>query len=114
MSQLYISRSHVKKSLVSAAMARTWITIAAAAIVLAMMGLTYSTVSDYLWAALPAILVVPALAWLIATHVLCKNVVECPACKGSLWDIGSGGFLPNQMKIKDDVTNCPHCGAVLL
>lgn len=114
MSQLYISRSHVKKSLTSAAMARMWITVAAAGAVLAMMGLTYSTVNDYLWAAVPAIVVVPALAWLIATHLLCKNVVECPSCKGSLWDIGSGGFLPNQVTIKDDITKCPHCGAVLL
>jgi hypothetical protein len=41
-------------------------------------------------------------------------VVECPACKGSLWEVGSGGFMPNQVKIKEEVKNCPHCGAVFL
>jgi hypothetical protein len=114
MSQLYISRSHVRKSLASAAMARTWITVAAAAAVLALVGITYSTALRYAWAALPALVIVPLLAWWIATTLLCRNVVECPACKGSLWEVGSGGFMPNQVKIKDEVTNCPHCGAVLL
>ena len=114
MSQLYISRAHVRKSLERAAKVRAGLTVVTALAILALIGLAFASGSPYAWAAVVALLVVPTLVGWLATPLLCRRTVECPACKGSLWDIGTGGFNPGQMKIKDEVTGCPHCGAVLI
>lgn len=114
MSQLYISRAHVRKSLIWAATARTWMTIAAAVAVAALIGLTFQTAREFAWAAIGALVVVPLVVWWTATQLLCRRAVECPACKGSLWEISTGNFLPQQIKLKDNASNCPHCGAVII
>jgi hypothetical protein len=114
MSQLYISKSHVRKSLEWAALTRTLIIVGTAIIVLAIVILALPrTTASYVAGGIALVGLPLFVAWIV-TDVLCRRVVECPACKGSLWDIGTGGFTPGGMKIKEDVTNCPHCGAVLI
>ncbi|MEX2317315.1 MAG: hypothetical protein WD669_09205 [Pirellulales bacterium] len=114
MSQLYISRSLVRNKLMWAATARTWITVASALAVVALIWLTFPAAKENWWVAAAALIGVPILVWWIVTNLLCRPLVECPACKGCLWDIGTGKFQPRGMKIKDDVTSCPHCGAVMI
>ena len=114
MSQLYISRSHVRKSLEWAALARTLIIFATAIAILAVVGLVLPRTVSSVIVGLAALVGVPLLVSWLVTDVICRRAVECPACKGSLWEIGTGGLMPRQMKIKDDVTSCPHCGAVLI
>jgi hypothetical protein len=114
MSQLYISKSHVRKSLEWAALARTLIIAVTAIAIVAAVALGMPRTASTVIVGLAALVGVPLfVAWLV-TDVLCKRVVECPACKGSLWEIGTGSYMPQQMKIKEDVNSCPHCGAVLI
>jgi hypothetical protein len=89
-------------------------TIAAAVGVLALLALTFSTARQFAWAAIAALVVVPLVVWWTATQLLCRRAVECPACKGSLWEVSTDNFVPQQIKLKDNVTNCPHCGAVII
>jgi hypothetical protein len=114
MSQLYISRSHVRKSLASAATARAWIILGAPFVVMALIGIMFPATFRNPWVIGATFIVVPLLASWIATTLLCRRAVMCPACEGSLWDIGNGSFLPGRMKIKDDATSCPNCSAVLI
>jgi hypothetical protein len=114
MSQLYISRSHVRRSLEWAALTRTLIILASAIAILIVVGLALPRTASSVILGVVALVGVPLFMSWIVTDVLCRRFVECPACKGSLWEIGTGGFMPRQMKIKDDVTSCPHCGAVLI
>lgn len=53
----------------------------------------------------------PLLVSWIFTTLVCKKRVRCPNCGGSLWDCGTGNFKPRRLKIRDDATACPHCGA---
>jgi hypothetical protein len=114
MSQLYISRSHVRKSLAWAATARAGITIATALAALALVGLSLPASRQYMWLAIATLVVAPVLVAWIVTQVLCPRMVECPACKGSLWQIGTGNLQPGRMKVKDEATKCPHCGAAII
>jgi hypothetical protein len=48
-------------------------------------------------------------AWLM-TVAYCRPNVKCPQCEKSLWDCGTGNFKPRRMRVRPDVTECPHCG----
>ncbi len=114
MSQLYISKSHVRKSLETAAFARTALIALSAIAIIVVIALVLPRTATSIIFGVAALVGVPLfVAWLV-TDVMCRRVVECPACKGSLWEIGTGSYMPKQMKIKDDVSSCPHCGAVLI
>lgn len=74
-----------------------------------------------LWGALPAaaqngvtsivaIFGGPLLVSWIVTKTLCRRLVRCPRCSGSLWETGNGRFKPRRMQLRPKVTGCPHCG----
>lgn len=48
------------------------------------------------------------------TRLLCTALVKCPHCAHSLWDCGTGNFKPRRMRIRNDATGCPRCGARLV
>jgi hypothetical protein len=52
-------------------------------------------------------------SWLM-TKYYCRRAVRCPRCSESLWDCGTGNFKPRRMKVRDDVRECPNCGAPIV
>ena len=105
-----ISRSTLHKKLVRAAQARSAITLASAIVSLFVMAAIPGMAQNVTM--LPVVVyfgVLFVVSW-IATVVLCKKMVVCPACGGSLWMCGTGNFKPRRMKVKDGVNGCPHCG----
>ena len=114
MSQLYISRSHVRKSLVWASAARIWITLASPLIALAVLAVAFPGALQNMWAVAGAVVLVPLIVLWLVTILVCQRAVKCPSCEASLWGIGTVSWKPNDTKIKDDVSSCPYCGAVFI
>ena len=56
---------------------------------------------------------VPGIVCWIITVLICRRLVTCPYCANSLWSCGSGNFKP-RMKLRDDVSRCPHCGVPIV
>ena len=104
-----ISRLSLHKKLAKAAQARSVITLASAIVTLFVMAAIPGMANNA--SVLPVIVFfgVPLLVSWIVTVLLCKRMVVCPACGGSLWACGSGNFKPRRMKVKDGVNCCPHC-----
>jgi hypothetical protein len=114
MSQLYISRSHVRKSLAFASAARIWITLASPFVALGLLAVVFPGAIQNMWAVAGAFVLVPLIVLWLVTLVLCRQVVKCPSCEASLWGIGTASWKPSDTKIKDEVTACPYCGAVFI
>jgi len=51
-------------------------------------------------------------SWLEKT--MCRKMVTCPDCGGSLWELGTGNFKPRRMKLKPGIKECPHCQTRIL
>jgi hypothetical protein len=114
MSQLYISRSHVRKSLTRASATRMWITLASPLVALGILAAASPDMLRNPFALAGAIVLVPVVVFWIATMAICRPAVKCPSCEASLWGIGTFTWKPNDTKIKDDVSACPYCGAVFI
>jgi hypothetical protein len=114
MSQLYISRSHVRKSLMRATTTRLWVTLASPLVALGILAAASPDMLRNPLALAAAIVAVPLIVFWIATMAICRPAVKCPNCENSLWGIGTLALKPNDTKIKDDVNACPYCGAVFI
>jgi hypothetical protein len=63
---------------------------------------------------LVALFGVPLFVGWLTTMLLCRRMVRCPVCSQSLWEVGTGNFKARRVRIKDNVTCCPHCGAEIV
>jgi hypothetical protein len=56
---------------------------------------------------------VPLMACWLVTATLCRRMVSCPFCGGSLWNMGNGAFKVRRVRIRPHVNTCPNCGTEL-
>jgi hypothetical protein len=108
-----ISRPWLRKRLVRAAQARSLITLAAVPFVIVLSALLWPLGPEDVMGTIFmfAVFLVPMLVCWIVTVKLCRTLVTCPLCQGSLWECGSGDFKPRKMRLRTDIDRCPHCGA---
>lgn len=105
-----ISKRSLHKRLVRAAQARALISMASVIPAIVILSLIPAAVANAgPWLGLIAFFGVPGVVSWMTTILLCKRMVLCPACRGSLWACGTGNFKARRMRVKDGVDCCPHC-----
>jgi hypothetical protein len=104
-----ISRTHLQKLLVRAAIVRSLFTlILGVPLVLALASLLPKNLQAPWIMAAVFFGGIGAIAWLM-TQFYCKRKVPCPVCGRSLWECGTGNFKPRHMRVRKSVEGCPHC-----
>jgi NhaP-type Na+/H+ or K+/H+ antiporter len=110
-----INRSDLHRRLARVAQLRSVLTMLSALGTMILLGAILPGVPQN--AAVLVVLVyfgVPLLVCWIVTVLICRRLVTCPYCPNSLWSCGSGNFKPRRMKVRDEVSRCPHCGVPIL
>ena len=112
MKEKTISSEYLHRKLVRAAQARAVITLLSSIPTLFLLSMI--PVADGMkWILLVAFFGAYFVVSWVLTATLCRRMVPCPHCQGSLWECGSGNFKARRMRIRKDVRGCPHCGAVI-
>lgn len=107
-----INRRHLESLLVRAAMVRSAITLSAvvAAVIVAALLSTYFKIQLHPSALIFVFFGIPLVVSWLTTLLICRRMVACARCRGSLWESGSGNFKPRRMRLRDDAHGCPRCG----
>lgn len=109
MAQTSIYRRELQRQLVRVAMVRSLITLPSMFLGFWFMAEFVKLRPNSPLAIVPVFGIPLVVCWIV-TVTYCRRRPKCPACGGGLWALGTGNFKPRRMRVRDDATECPHCG----
>jgi hypothetical protein len=96
-----LTRQELENKLVRVTMLRSLITLGS--ILPTLLIASALPVAQNQWIAPVCFFGTPMLVDWIVTKTLCRRMIRCPACSGSLWESGNGAFKPRKVKLRRDV-----------